>query len=480
MTTRIAMLLALLYAGPAFAQGTAAKTVWDLAVGAHANQMPADLFIDFACGTGGGPPSLQLGGWTEFGKCRPDARTGLHEVYFRYDDELEYVARARNNEAMAAVYQFTSAYDITIIASALFDDDGFFVGYRIVSDPRVDVARRENGAYLGGFLRALYGEEKLTCIDLPRGDGETEFQGIFTKKQCSAADVGNGLSVFLEMRQLRKRGQAAIQAQEGPTTGQFESTTFLEAILAGGIPDRATRLANLVERQPSAVELAAVKARDCAGCDLRGANLKRANLAGAKLAGADLSGANLHGAVLTGADLSGANLTGANINRTDLKRAKLNGANLSNVMLFETRLDAADLTGANLTGALASKVQLIGANLTNATIRQADLSNSRLNDANFHGADLSGAYLNDAQLSRSNLSAAKLVQASLWRVSLIGVDLSQADVRGADLFGANLRGADLSAADFSYARLTNAIMSETKTAGAKFQQAELPAGFAPN
>src|SRR5262245_27933294 len=65
---------------------------WDLQLGVAASAMPRS-YADYACGTAGGPPSLSLTGWQEFRRCPPEP-TGLREVYFRYDDELEYWARA--------------------------------------------------------------------------------------------------------------------------------------------------------------------------------------------------------------------------------------------------------------------------------------------------------------------------------------------------------------------------------------------------
>ena len=458
---------------------TNAGTIWALRVGAHARQLPKDEFTDFACGTMGGPPSLPIDDWTQYAKCRPEPATGYHEVYFRYDDEPEFLARARNLDNQIAVYQYTSAYDVPIIVSALFDDDGFMVGFRIVSDPRVETNLRENGSNLAGSLKARYGEEKFVCVNLPRLEGEIEFQGVYVKTRCRQTGAADGLDLFLEAHQFRKPGQMAVNPLAGPTVGEFESTTYFEAILSGGIPDGAKRLASLPEPRPTVKDLLIQRAHDCPGCDLRGANLKRANLSGANLAGADLSGANLHGATLTGANLSGANLTEANINRADLRRAKLPTAVLAGAMLYESRFDGADLSGANLNAALAGKIQLIRANLSHTTMILADLRNGRLNDANFLAADLSGSFLNDAQLTRSILTGAKLIQASMWRASLIGADLSQVDARGADLFGANLRDADLTAADFSYSRMTSANLSSAKTDGAKFSGAQLPAGFSP-
>lgn len=455
----------------------AARTVWDLPLGAHAVELPTDAFIDFACGSRGGPPTLTLATWSEFAKCQPEPGTDYREVYFRYDDEPEYIARARSLENQIVVYQYTAVYDVPVIASALFDADGFMVGLRLVTDPRVETAVRENGSSLGGFLKARYGEDQFACEDLPRAEGETEYQGIFIKYRCDAQL--DGIDLFIEAHEFRKRGQVAVNQAEGPTAGQFESSTFFEAVLAEEIPNRVERLRALPAPRPSPRDLLAQRAMNCPGCDLRGVDLKRANLTGANLAGADLTGANLHAAILTRSILAGAQLAGANINRADLRMANLSGAVLTGAMLYDSKLDGADLTDANLDGAFASRIQLGGADLAGATLINADLRHARVNDANLAGANLSGALLHDVQMTRSRLGGAIMIQASLWRIGLAGADLSGVDARGADFFGANLRGANLTSADFSYSRLTSANLFLASTAGANFAEAQLPAGFSP-
>ena len=95
---RLAGLLALFWTVGAFAQEPPAPSlsrsqIWDLRLGASITQAPDD-FVDFACGANGSP-STPIKGWRESGRCRPDAR-GLREVFFRYDDEAEYWARAND------------------------------------------------------------------------------------------------------------------------------------------------------------------------------------------------------------------------------------------------------------------------------------------------------------------------------------------------------------------------------------------------
>jgi uncharacterized protein YjbI with pentapeptide repeats len=488
-TIALAAALAALSVSCAFAQapppapgGTRSDrppTVWDLPLGAHARELPADPFIDFACGTNGGPPSAPLTGWTDFAHCRAEPATGLHEVYFRYDDEPEYWARARYMMEQVAFYQYTTVFDIPVIVSLLFDADGFLVGHRIVSDPRVPEGMRENGSSLAGILRARYGEELFDCVDQPPAPGESEFQGIFVKRECHATDPAAGLTMFVVERNLRKLGQHQQDALAGPTAGLFESTTYFQALLTEPIADREARLAALPQPGESERDLLIARAMNCPGCDLRGVNLKRADLTGANLAGADLSGANLHAVNLTGADLTGALLVNANINRANLRQAKLSGALLAGSMLFATKFDGADLSGANLNGVLAGEVQLSGANLSNSFILRSDLRAARITNANLTGAALRESLIDGAQLTRSVLADADLSAATLWRTNLSGANLARANFSGADLYGALLREADLSGANFSNARMTAVVMTSTVTAGATFAGAQLPAGFTP-
>lgn len=462
------------------AAGLYAPSVWDLTLGVHAFELPKDQFIDFACGTNGGPPSLTLTQWTDFANCVPEEDTAFFEVYFEYDDEPEYWAKALGLQSQIAVYSGTSAYEIPVIVSALFDGDGFLHGFRLVSDPRADLRSRENGISLSGFLYGRYGEEGWECTDLPHLEGEVEYQGHYEKRLCRKTDPDQGLTLMMETHFYRKLGQFAVNPRDNmPTEGHFESTTRFEATLTGGISHPEQRLAALVEPEPTEEDRMIEHARNCPGCDFRGVNLKRADLRNANLSGANLSGANLHGAILSGANLAGANLSKANVNRADLKRANLRGAVLQRAMLYESRLDGADLTGADLTAALAGNAQLIRATLNGATMLSVDLRNARLTEADFAGAYMAGAWLHDSQMARANFSGADLSNSLLIRASMVDVNLTQADVRGADMFGANLRGADLTLADLSYSRLTSANLADVVMEETLFIDAMLPIGFEP-
>ncbi len=460
--------------------GLYAPSVWDLTPGAHAREMPTNEYIDYACGTGGGPPARPLADWTEYAKCPPEEKTGYHEVYFQYDDEPEFWAKAKRLTSQINLYQYTSAYAIPVIVSALFDGDGFMMGFRMITDDRVDLTLRERGSTLSGYLMGRYADAKWTCEELPKLEGERPYQGVFVKRRCLQEEPETGLDLIMEWHHLRGAGQFVVNpGNRLPTQGEFESTTHFEAILSGDITDREARLASLPEPGQSEQDLLIKRALDCPGCDLSKVNLKRADLTGANLAGANLSSANLHGAILTDANLAGANLEKANINRAIIRRANLRGANLSEAMLYEARLDRADLAGARLQGAFGSRCQMIRADVSNANLSLMDLREARLHDANFSGSNINQAWLDDAQFARSNLVGTNIILTTMRNASFVEADLSQADISASDLYGVNLRGANLTGANFTNSRLSFANMAETQTAGTIFENALLPPGFEP-
>lgn len=457
-------------------------SVWNLTLGAHAREIPTADYTDFACGTNGGPPATALTGWLDFARCPADPTTGLHEVYFRYDDELEYRGRAQNLDTTVQKFQYTAAYDQPVIASGLFDEDGFMLGLRLVTDPRVPTSVREQGVTLAGYLFARFGQDDWTCTDLPRAEGETEFHEAFIKERCTKtaplAEVGP-VHFTVERHNLRKRGQAAINLDHNVTEGEFESLTRFDAVIAGALPDRDQRLAAIVAMGPPAADPVVTRAMNCPGCDLHGANLKRADLHGANLKGANLAGADLHAANLEGADLSGANLEGANLNKIAARRANFEGANLQKVMLYAATLDGAQMAKADFTAALAGNVRMIRTDLSGARMVAVDLRNGRLTTANFTGVDLTHSWLHDTQLTRANFTNAILIYVVALRAEMGEADLTGVDARGADLFGANLRGSNLTSADLSYTRLTSVNLFKATMEGTNFANSELPAGFTP-
>src|SRR3974390_3013451 len=220
-------------AGSAAAQGLPTRLeVWDLHLGTPVGEL-GDEFVDYACGNNGGPPSLPLTGFREFRRCRAEP-SGLREVYFRYDDELEYWAKANNLTAQMEQYVGTKTYGFPITVSVLIGDDGQGAGgvrgIRIVTDPRDPTGDRDEAYLLRNFLNARFGREGWQCEDLPAEAGETSVSGIFIKQRCQK-DMDNGVRGLLVPRHLRKPGQSQYDPHSGKeTTNQFESNVRFELV----------------------------------------------------------------------------------------------------------------------------------------------------------------------------------------------------------------------------------------------------------
>jgi len=228
----LAVAALVLGAGLARAEDQRARAdIWSLKLGTPASALPHDAFDDYACGSNGGPPQQLLAGWADYDKCRSEPN-GLREVYFRYDDELEYRAKAHRAQTMIAQYAGTKVFDFPVIVSALFDADGVLAGLRIVSDPR-DTSRDRDEAYLlRNFLTARYGRDGWDCVDLPLAEGETPVARTFIKQRCRKTIEGTAVAE-IETHFFRKKGQNQFDPQSGRTTeGQFESLARFELTLA--------------------------------------------------------------------------------------------------------------------------------------------------------------------------------------------------------------------------------------------------------
>jgi hypothetical protein len=394
-------------------------TMWDLELGTHASQLRRDVYFGFACGTDGGPPSIQLKSWMDYSQCPPDPETGLQEVYFRYDEEQQYRGLANDPLGETGMtYEGTSEFQQPVIVSGLFDKAGFLVGVRMVTDPRTTTAIREYGVNLADALQSRFGFEGWTCTDLPHDEGDTPYKGALIKTRCTKELPDQGVQLTLDRHYYRKKGQRALDpVTHMLTEGQFVSRTRFESLLNHPIPNEEPRAALLPKPQPTAIDQLAAKAHDCPGCNFTGANLKWADLRGANLAGADLS------------------------------------------------------------GALAAKSELIGVSGEGLTATQSDFRMARMLNAHFAKANFTDAWFNDAQLSRSDLSNATLVDTRLWATVLADADLTGVNAHGADLTNADLRGADLSSSDFSGANLHLAKTGDIKTENTNFQDAQLPAAL---
>jgi hypothetical protein len=213
-----------LAAGTAAAQ-TAPK-IWDIKLGTPIRALPLGDFVDPACGTNGGPPSRVLGGFADFALCPPEKATGLHEVWFRYDDEMEYIARARRSDIMIRQYQANALAGQPIITSLLIDDAGLVAGYRIVNDPRVSGRTRIDAYGLADLFKGM-AAPGLVCTDLPPAEGERPIEDWFIKQSCELK--ADGQVTRIETRYYYKPGQYAVDPNDSRLNeNQFESSARLE------------------------------------------------------------------------------------------------------------------------------------------------------------------------------------------------------------------------------------------------------------
>jgi hypothetical protein len=197
-----------------------------------AGEIP-DEFVEYHCGTRGGPPSIPLAGFTDYMQCRPEAN-GLREVYFRYDDEYEYWARANELPLETQLYAGTQVFDFPVVLSLLFDEAGIVRGIRIVTDPRADPGERSRQEFwtMGNFMTIRFGEDAWECRDLPKQPGESAAGSYFIKQHCEKRI--DGQLYMVERHYYQKKGQTFADAHSGGVNVQaFISATWFEHLDAG-------------------------------------------------------------------------------------------------------------------------------------------------------------------------------------------------------------------------------------------------------
>ena len=213
-------------AAPANVDHLAPPDVLALKLGQPVAAQPGP-FREHACGTNGGPPAQAVAGFEAYAACPAEPETGLHEVTFRYDDELHYYALATNNQPIAQRFQGTRFGSFPVVVSVLIDDAGTVRGYRVATDDRVPL-RERRGAYTMGILAKSRIPAEWTCEDLPLEDGETPVGRNAMKQDCTGI-AGDGHKVLLKTRYFHRKGQTLIDRHSGKVRqGLFESTARLE------------------------------------------------------------------------------------------------------------------------------------------------------------------------------------------------------------------------------------------------------------
>jgi hypothetical protein len=194
----ISLLALLCWSCTALAEDLRRASVWDLKLGQPISAQPSPLeFRGFACGSNGGPPRQRLAGWSDFARCAPEP-SGLHEIYFEYDDEYEYIARAKDLEREVARWAGTTELAFPVIVSALFDAKGVLEGIRIVTDSRpdhrvdttdADLRKRDDAYLFGGRMASRFDiDGKRDCAALPPAEGESAVGDLFIKQSCTLVD----------------------------------------------------------------------------------------------------------------------------------------------------------------------------------------------------------------------------------------------------------------------------------------------------
>lgn len=460
---------------PALAQ-TPPK-IWDVPLGTPVTSLGRE-FVEPACGTNGGPAGATLKSFADFAGCGPDD-SGLHEIWFRYDDALEYMALAYRNPVAAMQNRRTAINGQPAIMSFLVDDAGAIRGYRIFTDPRAPERERYDAHIASATFRAPFGTG-WTCTDLPRLPGEEPIEGTFVKSRCTVETADRTATV--ETHFYLKAGQQVVD----PVTGKdsinaFASSAQLEVIerepyAAAPTTSVAASTAAAADAITPVQRFLAGLSNECPGCDLKGADLRRRDLTDARLAGADLTRAVFHRANLRNADFTGAKLEEANLNAADLTRAKFERADLKGAQLYAVRGSQPDFSRADLSGARLGDLELRQAKFPAATLVKVDLGGARLNDADFTSAVLTGSYFYQASLIRATLAKASAEDSNFTGAVLRDADLSAANFHDTDFQGANLESATLTGTTMTHVRLSRANLRNAETTGTVFTDSLMPDG----
>jgi hypothetical protein len=257
MLNRIAAPILVLLCCAAFAQAQQLRraSVWALKLGEPVAAQPApEEFRGFACGSNGGAPRAQLSGFADFARCRAEPG-GLHEVYFEYDDELEYIARARDLDREITRWAGTTETGYPVVVSGLFNDAGVLKAIRMVTDPRpehrdhitdANLKKRDEAYVLGGIMAARFNVDPVRdCTAAPPAEGESDVGGVFVKRACEKVDAQTGRRIAIRVNLYRKPGQSGTNPQLPTqlTEGQFESSSRIEffAPEGGGATSPGTR-----------------------------------------------------------------------------------------------------------------------------------------------------------------------------------------------------------------------------------------------
>lgn len=218
---------------PALAQNAAVEptfSIWNVKLGQPVSEAPDRGAAIIACGTNGGPMSIELKSFADWAQCTPEP-SGLREVAFTYDDEEDYIARALEVEYRAFAGG-TSVYAHPALVSILVDDKGLAQGIRVVTDDRASDRDRRTAVTLGKNFQGQFSTWGLDCQDIPAADGEQPVGGLFIHWRCTGTNPdGSGQKVLIEASYLRKKGQEGLSRDtQQVNKGYYQSQTRLELV----------------------------------------------------------------------------------------------------------------------------------------------------------------------------------------------------------------------------------------------------------
>ena len=220
------------------------SSIWDFQLGEElAVQPDSGSFQNISCGSNGGAPRQRLKDWNDYRRCAPEA-SGLREIYFEYDDENEYIARARDMEREITRWAGTTEVGYPIVTSILVDQNAVVQGVRLVTDPRQsfrndvfepDLRPRAAAYRFGGTMAQRFGiDPPRDCVSEPLAEGEGAIAGVSVKQSCERKDEGVRRRYAVRIYYYRKVGQSGYDPRvPGRTTqGAFESSSRFEIYFA--------------------------------------------------------------------------------------------------------------------------------------------------------------------------------------------------------------------------------------------------------
>jgi hypothetical protein len=183
----------------------------DLRVGMRVAELPAEGYVDLACGGGSG---ASLASWAEFERCPQDA-AGLREVTFAYAESPLAEIGER--------WEGTKVAGHPVIPSLLIDDAGVVQGIRVVTDPDARMYLKKKAFLFGIRVMGRYGRDGWTCTEAEPGAGRTPVGGMFIDRHCE--------KVFHDRRLILETDLYRTAEQGGQ---EFTGATRLEIFKIAG------------------------------------------------------------------------------------------------------------------------------------------------------------------------------------------------------------------------------------------------------